>query len=73
MLNWSMTGQGYFFTFQARIEIGRLLGNVITLKQVEYNFSGMVKTDDDLQGICERDSSHPVGKLIERVFNRAGC
>lgn len=61
MLNWSMTGQGYFFIFQARIEIGRLLGNVITLKQVEYNFSG------------ERDSSHPVGKLVERVFNRAGC
>lgn len=73
MLNWSMTGQGYFFTFQARIEVGRLLGNVITLKQVEYNFSGMVKTDDDLPGICERDSSHPVGKLVERVFNRAGC
>ena len=69
----TMTGQGWFFTVQARIEIGRLLGNVITFKQVqEYSFSGMVKTDDDLQGICEWDSSQSSGKPGREGFQQ-GC
>ena len=68
----TMTGQGWFFTVQARIEIGRLLGNVITFKQVqEYSFSGMVKTDDDLQGICEWDSSQSSGKPGREGFQHS--